>query len=220
VGNKIKLSGFLHDLTTATKIFDMDYNCFSKGQLESKEWLVEVLKDVRQAKNINLGTVYVLCGWYGILSALLFLKFDTIHKIRSFDINEKCQKIADQINKTYSSDSWKFKAIIQDIFDINFEQHSWQCWSNKYSRMSKLITEIPNTIINTSCEHTSPKWFNKIPKGKFIILQSNDSIDEEGHINAINDLDEFINMFPLQHVYYKEQMKFQKYTRFMLIGDK
>ena len=168
----LKLSNFLHDLTTATAIFDLDYNCFSKGQLQSKEWLIEVLDNVRRAKTIHLGIVYILCGWYGILASMLFLKFEIIPRIRSFDIDKKCEKIADQMNKTYSSQDWRFKAITEDIHDINFEKHSWQCWSNKNNRMSRPLTDIPTTIINTSCEHTGPEWFNNIPKGKLVILQS------------------------------------------------
>lgn len=216
----MKLSKFLHDLTTATAIFELDYNCFSTGQLQSKEWLIEVLDDIRKIEKLHLGIVYVLCGWYGILPAMLFLKFNMIPKIRSFDIDPDCEKIADQINKTYSSDSWRFKAITQDIFDIDFEAHSWQCWSNKNKRLSYPITDSPDTIINTSCEHTRPDWFHKIPKGKFVVLQSNDSFREEGHINAMTDLDEFKNTYQLSEIYYDGKSEFEKYTRFMLIGIK
>jgi len=215
----MKLSDFLHDLTTAIKIFDMDYNCFSIGQLKSKQWLVEILKDVRVVWKLDFGTIYVLCGWYGILSAMLFLEFE-IDRIRSFDIDERCEKIADQVNKTYSSDEWRFKAITQDILDIDFEEHSWQCWSNKHERMSKLITDIPSTIINTSCEHTGPEWFDNVPSGKLVALQSNDSFTEEGHINAVTNMDEFKDMFPLSTIYYDGLIKFEQYTRFMLVGIK
>ena len=219
-GIAMKLSRFLHDLTTTTAIFDLDYNCFSQGQLQSKEWVVEILWDVCQAKKLFLGTTYVLCGWYGILPALLFLKFDTIPLIRSFDIDPNCEKIADQINKTYSSDNWRFKAVTQDINEIDFIEHSWQCWSNKNNRMSFPITDKPDTIINTSCEHTDAKWFDRVPKGKFVVLQSNDSFVEEGHVNAITDLDEFRDMYPMYREYYAGSMTFDKYRRFMLIGVK
>lgn len=218
--DSLKLSNFLHDLTTATAIFDLDYNCFSEGQLKSKEWLVEILDDIRKIHELWLGTVYVLCGWYGILPALLFLKFNSMALVRSFDIDSGCEKIADQINKTYSSDSWRFKAITQDIHDINFEKHSWQCWSNKNKRMSKLITDVPDTIINTSCEHTGTEWFKNIPSGKLVILQSNDSLKEDGHVNPAVDLEEFKMMYPMSTIYYDGSMKFEKYTRFMLIGVK
>jgi len=216
----MKFSSFLHDLTTATAIYDMDYNCFSTGQLQSKEWLIEVFDDVRRTKNIHLGTTFILCGWYGILAAMMFLKYQMDCKIRSFDIDPACEKIADQINKGYSSDNWRFKAITQNIYDINFEKHSWQCWSNKNNRMSYPIVDKPTIIINTACEHTDSKWFEKIPNGKIVILQSNDSFEEEGHINAVANLDDFTSMYPLSEIYYAGQLELEKFTRFMLIGVK
>ena len=210
---------FFDDLHKAVKKFpDLSSDALSIGQLKSKQWLVEILENIYKKYSINLGTIYVLCGWYGILPAMLFMKFD-MDKIRSFDIDKKCEKIADQVNKTHSN-GWKFKAITEDIFKINFKMHSWQCWSNKNKRMSRSITDIPNTIINTSCEHTNPEWFDSVPKGKFIILQSNDFFTERGHVNAVTDLDEFIDMFPLSITYYKGKMNLQKYTRYMLMGIK
>jgi len=210
---------FFDDLHKTVKKFpDLSSDALSIGQLKSKQWLVEVLEDIYKKYSINLGTIYVLCGWYGILPAMLFMKFD-VDKIRSFDIDEKCEKIADQVNKTHSNE-WKFKAITEDIFNINFEKHSWQCWSNKNNRMSRLITDVPNTIINTSCEHVGPDWFNHVPDGKLVILQSNDSLEEDGHVNPITDLEEFELTYPLNEIYYKGQMTFEKYIRFMLIGVK
>lgn len=216
----MKLANFLHDLTTATAIFDLDYNCFSMGQLQSKEWLVKEFDKVRQEHTLHLGIVYVLCGWYGILPAMLFMHFEDINRIRSFDIDPDCEKVADQINKTYSSDNWRFKAVVQDINDINFEKHSWQCWSNKNNRMSYPITDIPSTIINTSCEHTSIDWYEKVPEDKLVILQSNDSFDEEGHINPATNLDEFKTMYPMKTIYYSGEIQLPKFKRFMLIGEK
>ena len=40
------------------------------------------------------------------------------------------------------------------------------------------MSDVPNTIINTSCEHivNFDEWYRKIPAGKLVILQSNDYI--------------------------------------------
>ena len=178
------------------------------------------MQDIQRSQKVDWGIVFVLAGWYALLPAMMFYSSLIINKIRSFDINEECEKIADHINKTNCDDQWRFKAITQDIFDMNFGTHSWQCWSNKNNRMSYPITEKPDTIINTSCEHTHNKWFTKVPDGKIVILQSNDSLNEEGHINAVTDLDEFRDMYPMTKEYYSGCMNFEKYTRFMLIGVK
>jgi len=215
LGNRWDL---VHDIELAIKNFGkyFDEDAVSLGQLESKEWVVTELEKIEK----NLGTVYVLCGWYGILPALMFYADLEIDKIRSFDIDEKCLEAADSINMTNLKNKWRFKAITQDIFDVNFGIHSWQCWSNKNNRMSYPITEKPNTIINTSCEHTNPDWFDKVPNGKFVVLQSNDSFTEKGHINAVSDMKEFKNMYPFRIIKYEGQKEFEKYTRFMLMGIK
>lgn len=212
----MRLSNFLHDLSLVIQNFELDFDCFSKGQLESKEWLVQIMKDLQ----IDFGTVYILCGWYGLLSSMMFLNNLKLDKIRSFDIDDNCCKIADQINKTHLSDGWKFKAVKEDIFKIKFDSHTWQMWSNANNRMCYPITDIPNTIINTSCEHTSPDWFDNIPDGKLVILQSNDFLEGDGHVNCMTDLDEFKETFPLAATYYNGQLNLPEYKRFMLIGIK
>ena len=214
----MKISNFLHDLALATKEFKLDYDCFSKGQLESKDWVVEIMKDLQSYRPFNFGTVFVLCGWYGILPAMMFLKGLKLDKIRSFDIDESCLQIADRINKTNSSDDWRFKAVTEDIFQISFSGHTWQVWSNANNRMCYPITDVPDTIINTSCEHTKPGWFNNIPRQKLVVLQSNDFLEGRGHINCVKDLDEFKRMFPLKDIFYAGKLHCEKYTRFMIIG--
>jgi len=208
----------IHDIELTIKNYgsEFDYDALSIGQLESKEWLVNVLEEIGKP----LGTVFVLCGWYGILPALMFYSDLKIDKIRSFDIDENCSMIADAINMNNIGNEWRFKGVTQDIFDINFKEHSWQGWSNKNNRLSYPITDIPKTIINTSCEHTSPDWFQKIPGGKFVVLQSNNSFDEQGHINAVTNLDKFKRMYPMRIIKYEGEKQFEKYTRFMLIGVK
>lgn len=214
----LKISNFLHDLALATKEFDLDYDCFAKGQLESKEWAIEIMKDIQVYQKINYGIIFVLCGWYGILPAMIYLKGLLYDKIRSFDIDENCLEIADQINKTNSSDNWRFKALTEDIFNIKFSGHTWQVWSNANNRMCYPITDVPDTIINTSCEHTKPDWFKNIPRQKLVVLQSNNFWEGNGHINCVNNLDEFKQMFPVKNTFYAGKSNFEKYTRFMIIG--
>jgi len=213
----MKISNFLHDLSLATKEFDLNYDCFSKGQLESKEWLVDIMRDVQTYRSLDFGTVFVLCGWYGILPAMMYLKGISYEKIRSFDIDDKCWRIADRINRTSVANGWKFKAATEDIFKIRFSGHMYKLWS--YAKETDfVVSDVPDTIINTSCEHTSPDWFKYIPRQKIVVLQSNDFWDGDGHINCISSLNEFKKMFPLKDIYYEGQAGFPKYTRYTIIG--
>ena len=152
-------------------------NSISKGQIDSKNWLIEEISNL----NLDLGQIVFLCGgWYGLLAIPLFHNFK-VERIRNFDIDEKSTRISDIINSQYVQDSWRFKSITQDILDINYYQHTWSVWSNKNKRNSRPITDIPDTIINTSCEHIAKfdEWYSLIPNGKTVILQSNDYLKKK-----------------------------------------
>jgi len=207
---------FKNFFVNETKIWD---DCFSRGQLESKLWLVEEL----QKTKVDLGTVFLCAGWYATLATMLFESNINIDKVRSFDIDDTCVDIAEVFNKPWFKNDWQFKSLTQDIMDIDYNEHTWQYWSNANNRMSYPITDIPNTIINTSCEHIEnfAKWYELIPDGKLVILQSNNYYEVEEHINCIKDLKEFVASAPMDILYKGElEIKLANYTRFMLIGYK
>lgn len=211
----MKNVNFLHDLTRTIDKYNLNFDAFSYGQLASKQWLIDELEFLKA----DLGIVFNLCGWYGLLPAMMFNSNIRVDKIRSFDIDESCWMIADQMNKTNIQNEWKFKAITEDINNINFEEHTWEGWSNVAMDYIS-VTESPNTIINTSCEHTNDEWYKKIPHGKFVILQSNDYWKGDKHINCCIDYNYFSRKYPMLETFYEGKRAFEKYTRFMKIGVK
>jgi hypothetical protein len=197
---------------------EYDNDCFSRGQLQSKLWLVNELKKL----DVDLGTVFLCAGWYGTLATMLFESSIKVDKIRSFDIDESTVSIAEVFNKPWFTDQWRYKALVQDIMDIDYTEHKWQFWSNANNRMSRPITDIPNTIINTSCEHIGnfTEWYNKIPDGKLVILQSNDFFEVKEHVNCAVDAEDFSRMTPMSECLFLGELPLEKYTRFMKIGYK
>lgn len=195
-----------------------DEDCFSQGQIKSKMWLLEELKKLK----LDLGTVFLCAGWYGTLATMLFESKIKVDKIRSFDIDESCVEVAEIFNKPWFVDEWKFKSITDDIMNINYDKHVWQFWSNKNNRMSRPITDVPDTIINTSCEHIHDfeSWYDKIPNGKLIILQGNDYFELNEHVNCSADQDSFSEKAPMTDVLYLGTIDCDKYKRFMKIGLK
>jgi hypothetical protein len=193
-------------------------DALSWGQLKSKRWLVDELEKI----DLPLGTIFLCAGWYATLAAMLFKSKCSIDKIRSFDIDDHCLEIADTINRDYVKMDWQFKAITQNIMDIDYNTHTWQTWSNANNRMSYPITDIPDTIINTSCEHIEnfKEWYNKIPKGKLVILQSNNYFEIKEHVNCVASIEEFAVKAPMDNILYSGEFELPKYTRFMLIGYK
>lgn len=219
LGRMTLLTGdkLFNDLRKASDNFNADFtDALSWGQLKSKRWLVNELQNTGK----ELRNVFVVGGWYGTLSAMLFNSNMVIHYIRSFDIDEKCQPIADAVNNSYVQNDWQFKAITEDMFNINYDAHTWSCWSVKNNRNSFPVTDRPNTIINTSCEHIKDftKWYDMIPKGKLICLQSNNYVAIDDHVNCVNSLKEFEQQAPMSNLLYEGEMDLGKYTRYMRIG--
>ena len=197
---------------------DYDKTCFSRGQIQSKLWLVEELKKTNQ----DLGTVFLCAGWYATLAVMIFESSIKVDKIRSFDIDANTVEIAEIFNKKWFTDKWKFKALVEDINNIDYYQHTWQFWSNSNNRLSYPISDSPDTIINTSCEHIKDfeNWYSKIPHGKLVILQSNNYEEIEEHVNTSNTLEDFSKTAPMNQVLYEGQLGLEKYTRYMKIGYK
>jgi hypothetical protein len=209
------VEAFKNFFVNDTEIWD---DCFARGQLESKLWLVREL----QQCDIPLGTVFICAGWYATIATMLFESDMEVDKIRSFDMDESCVEIAEVFNKPWFVDKWRFKSITQNIMDINYNEHTWKYWSNDNKRMSHPITDIPDTVINTSCEHIDnfEAWYSKIPDGKLVILQSNNFYEVDEHVNCVADVDEFIDTAPMTTVLYSGELELPKYNRFMIIGYK
>ena len=195
--------------------FDLD--CISRGQLESKKWIIDELK---QINNLHLGNVCLCAGWYATIVPLLVESNINFDSIRSFDIDSSVWQIAEEINKELVMDKWKFKSQTADIHSLDYK-------STKYTTI-KSDTSVENmktvfdTIINTSCEHINnfAFWYNKIPKGKLLILQSNNYFEIDEHVNCSKNLEEFSQSAPMTKILFEGELKLEKYVRFMKIGYK
>ena len=194
----------------------IDKDCFSRGQLESKIWLVQELKKVTP----DIGVVFLCAGWYATLATMLFESGIRINKIRSFDIDDSCRTIAETFNKPWVKKDWKFKTCTQDIHEIDFNLHKYNV--KRADGTDCELEDTPDTIINTSCEHILDfdSWYKKIPKGKLICLQSNDYVAIDEHVNCVKDSLHFAQMAPLSKVLFTGELPLEKYTRFMRIGYK
>ena len=183
-------------------------DAFSSGQLGSKIWLCDELEKISLPSKLN---IYIYGGWYGILSLLLLSRNTlSINSVRSFDIDPSCQPVADLINENWVWREWQFKAFTDDcnLLDIN---------TDKYG-------EKPNLIINTSAEHMgSLQWFQNLPSGMTVAIQSND-MHHDNHPAGNSDLSDFNSTYPMQQTLFLDQLEFDyttwKFSRFMKIGIK
>ena len=193
-------------------------DAFSFGQIESKIWLLE------EWQKLNFPTpkiAFILGGWLGLLPAFAEAKqMPLAQKYRSFDLDSSCAPIAETVNKSMVLDNWKFKATTEDMHNINYHSHCYETLKSDGSGVR--LIETPDLVINTSCEHIESysDWYDKIPAGTFVILQSNNYFDELTHINCSKNLDDFQQTSPMTEVLYAGGKPFPLYNRYMLIGRK
>jgi hypothetical protein len=201
-------------LVNENKNFDKD--CISRGQLLSKSWLIDTLKNL----NVKLGNIYLCAGWYATIIPLMIEKGIDFNNVRSFDNDPDVWKIAEIFNKELVANGWKFKAQTLDIHKLNYNQFEYQ--TIKSNGEVETIKDSANTIINTSCEHIEnfEEWYAKIPKGKLVVLQSNNYFELDEHINCVKDSLHFAEMAPLSKVLFTGELELEKYTRYMRIGIK
>ena len=207
-------------LITATKklladpVFDKD--CMSRGQIKSKLWLIEELKKL----DLNLGTIFLCGGWYATLATMIFENDLDVKKIRSFDLDNNCWKIAEIFNKPWVMKDWQFKSCTQDIHDINYSTHVYNVYRSNGSTCE--LTDSPDTVINTSCEHIEQedydKWYDNVPINTYYILQSNNFPLHE-HVRLAEDIDEFVEQSKV-NPFYSGTLDLGEFKRFMIIGRK
>ena len=220
--NEVFYIPFIRNLKTAIKKYpEIDFSdALSIGQMRSKQWLITILNDTP-----NLGTIFILGGWYGILPALMAENSSFIismDKIRSFDIDPSCAEIADTMNRDRVTDDWKFKASTMDMYEMDYNET--QHTTYRANGSSIVLTDTPDTIINTSCEHLDrySEWYDILPKDKLLVLQSNNFFEGDGHVNCVTSLEEFKQMSPMTKYFYEGELYIPEadYTRYMLIGQK
>lgn len=207
---------FIPSLKYFNNNFDFSDDFFSRGQIKSKLWLIDQLKKL----DLSLGTVFLCAGWYSILSVMMFENKLKVNKIRNFEIDPSCLEISEVFNKPWVIDNWKFKTSIMNIHDIDFNIHTYKVL--KHDGTYTFLKDIPDTIINTSCEHIEnfDKWYSNIPKNKLLILQSNNYIEIIDHINCVKNLHEFEKQTPMSNVLFNGELQLENYKRFMRIGYK
>lgn len=171
---------------------------FWKGQVHSKQWLIEHLAKMQKEYWNNI-TIYG--GWNGVLASLIFNSNIKVGNITSVDIDPVCEEIAHTVNKKYEMEG-RFQAVTADMCNY---------------------TSFADVVINTSCEHITQdqydQWLRKQCSESLLVLQSNNYFDLDEHIRCAKDLDDFTVMSKIKPLY-RGEFETPKYTRFMIIGKK
>lgn len=172
-------------------------NAFNHKQVDCKMWARDKLFESCGGR---FDRIWVLGGWYGVLSAMLFddARFD-IAAIDSIDIDPAVAPIAETLNRAAGD---RFRALTGDMYALAY------------------AAERPDLVINTSCEHIADVrgWLDLLPEGTRVLLQSNDYFSEPTHINCVASLTAFEELAALRELRFSGELPTKNYTRFMLIG--
>jgi ribosomal protein L11 methylase PrmA len=184
----------------------MDFSAFSHGQIQSKQWLCEILEPY-----IPYGSNILILGcWYNILGLMLLSRNPITHYfVRGIDIDPNAIEIANKICQAWMIEpNVKLSNSVNDANTFDYFGH--------------------NVVINCSLEHmSSDDWFTRIPNGTLVCLQSSNvnitdpSWDIKNHINSMSMLTE---KYPLSYYLFRNTKNFDygtfSYERFMCIGLK
>ena len=169
---------------------------FSPNQFKSKEKLINHVKDMKILKSTS--EIVIFGGWYG---SILIPAFKEVKQITLIDKDKDVISIAKNRLFTHYTN---VDFISKDVFE----------WAPDSSRIKKC-----NLIINTSCEHMRSMKELKLDTKSYFAYQSNNMTNIEGHINCVNNIEEFKNELPNNaKVLIEDEIKDDRGTRFLLVG--
>lgn len=174
---------------------------FSKSQVLSKIWMAETLSKIPS----NLGNIIILGGWYG--QHKWYIDSFKFKKIYNVDIDGT---VLEQSKNIMGS---------PDTYEVILEDANRLIRADGQIVINNEIIDA-GIIINTSAEHMTTEWFDRLPLGQTVLLQSNNMFGMTGHINCVNTLEELKHKFPMRHQHFAGELTLNKGTRFMIYGIK
>jgi hypothetical protein len=176
---------------------------FWKGQLKSKEWLIKSLHPVLGSVTDPLDIV-IHGGWNGVLASMIFNAGFATGRVRSIDIDESCESVANMICKRQEMIG-NFRAETHDMCTYKYEFD-------------------PAVVINTSTEHITQEqyntWLARVPNDSMIVLQSNNYYALPEHIRCFDTAADFAQSCGLSTILKEDTLELPMYNRFLIIGYK
>ncbi len=167
-------------------------DAFHSNQMISKNQAAIAFKHL-PAKPRN---VLYIGSWIGFFTHYLCDSYQNA-TVTELDLDERCKPISKRFNQKFSN---YIESYTGDVFDFG------------------KIAEY-DTVVNLSCEHMSTEWYDLIPIGTDVVLQSN-NFKIPTHTNTCDTLKEMYCKYPISSVYYLEETELNVYTRFTLAGKK
>ena len=172
---------------------------FTHDLIKSKVWLLTELARIAP----QVGTIYVLGSWYGNLGVLLALDPVIRYKqLINVETDPDFLQASERIHDRLGMDNTEY--MLKDANDLDYQQLGRD-----------------GVVINTSLtDMPGQAWFDNIPAGTLVVLQSRDN--DPG--NAAHSTQDIIDLYPLSEIIYDGELQLKdpetEYTRYMVIGIK
>ena len=187
------------------------YESFYHGLVKSKLWLCEELEITMYSEMLKNPALHILGCWDNLLAFMLLTRKPEYYStVYGYDIDPEAIYKANRICDMWLYESPKVYNYIQDVNNYDYSIHT-------------------NSIfINCSIDQMdSNNWYNSIPKGSLVCIQTTNMKDTEFPWfikQTTNNLNELIDRFNFNKLlYYGEkhiQYKIEGYKRYMIIGTK
>jgi hypothetical protein len=130
---------------------------FDRGLIINKLWLIHELQKIQD----QFSTIYILGSWYGNMSILLAksgIEYNHIVNVdQDTDVTRQAQRIGRMLNIS------DIEYMVKDANRLNYQQ-----------------LDLDGLVINTSCHDMDNRgWFDHIPAGVLVALQSRDDVDDD-----------------------------------------
>jgi hypothetical protein len=196
---------------------DIINDAFSRGQLRSKVWLANELKNI----NNKFDNIVLLAGWMGQLVDIVSRSIQ-FNKLRNIEIDRDCCIESDYNFNIDNLKDWRVKSVNADINNLQAHHNGYELNIDNF-KSDKVITEkfLPDLVINTSAEHMSTEWYEQLRSKDWdciVAIQSNNLFDHPDHVNCVYSDSHMMKKYPMREVLYHGELFLQNYKRVMIIG--
>jgi hypothetical protein len=134
------------------------HGSFERGLILNKLWLIHELEKIQD----HFGTIYILGSWYGNMSILLSKSRIQYNHIVNVDKDAAVVRGAQRIARILQIDD-RIEPMVKDANRLDYRQ-----------------LNPDGLVINTSCHDIDNRgWFDHIPRGTLVVLQSRDDVDHD-----------------------------------------